>query len=157
MYKLNPLPKAALVVLTGAIVYLAVFLILSPVFVSKPTTMVGMMSSVMGGNSNSVLVNLISFIFAVLAAFFISLFLFKFETPKKEKDKEFAIIKKALSADEKKLIEEIKKTKEITQDSLRFRLGWSKAKISTILTKLDKMGLVQRERVGKTYKVYLQK
>ena len=54
-------------------------------------------------------------------------------------------------------LDEIKKAGEITQDSLRFRLNWSKAKVSTILTNLDKIGLIQRERIGKTYKVYLQK
>ena len=54
-------------------------------------------------------------------------------------------------------LEAIKKSGEITQDSLRFRLDWSKAKVSTILTNLDKRNLIQRERIGKTYKVYLQK
>jgi uncharacterized membrane protein len=38
---------------------------------------------------------------------------------------------------------------------LRFRLGWSKAKLSRILTNLDKMNLIQRERAGKTYNVFL--
>ena len=74
----------------------------------------------------------------------------------KEKDKEFNIIKKALSEDERKILNEIKKAGEITQDSLRFRLNWSKAKISTILTNLDKKEIVQRQRTGKTYYVYLQ-
>ena len=54
------------------------------------------------------------------------------------------------------ILDEIKKAGEITQDSLRFRLNWSKAKISTTLTNLDKMNLIQKERIGKTYKVYLQ-
>lgn len=43
----------------------------------------------------------------------------------------------------------------ITQDSLRFRLGWSKAKVSRILTNLDRKNIVQRERTGKTYAVFL--
>jgi len=67
------------------------------------------------------------------------------------------IIRKALSEDEKSILEEIKKAGKITQDSLRFRLNWSKTKVSTILTNLDKINLIQRERTGKTYKVYLQK
>lgn len=33
----------------------------------------------------------------------------------------------------------------------------SKAKVSTTLTRLDKMNLIQRERQGKTYKVFLSK
>ena len=60
-------------------------------------------------------------------------------------------------SNEKKILDEVKRAGEITQDSLRFRLNWSKAKISTILTNLDKINLIQRERQGKTYKVFLSK
>ncbi len=70
---------------------------------------------------------------------------------------ELAMVKKGLSEDEKKILTEIEKEKEITQDSLRFRLEWSKAKVSTILTHLDKMGIIQRRREGKTYIVFLSK
>lgn len=70
---------------------------------------------------------------------------------------EFELVKKGLSEDEKKILAEIEKEKEITQDSLRFRLEWSKAKVSTILTHLDKMGIIQRRREGKTYVVFLSK
>jgi len=130
-------------------------LALSPVISPRPTTMMQMMGSF--GSTNSVIVNLVSFILAVLSAFLFSLYLLKSEEKKTGGKSELAILKKALSEDEKNIVEEIEKAKEITQDSLRFRLGWSKAKVSTILTNLDKMGLVQRERIGKTYKVYLQK
>lgn len=67
------------------------------------------------------------------------------------------IIKPALTSEEKKALAEIEKAGEITQDSLRFRLGWSKAKASAIISNLDRIGVVQRERTGKTYKVFLQK
>lgn len=67
------------------------------------------------------------------------------------------IIKAALTSEEKKMLAEIEKAGEITQDSLRFRLGWSKAKASAIASNLDRMGVVQRERVGKTYRVFLEK
>jgi len=70
---------------------------------------------------------------------------------------ELEIMKKALSDDEKAVINEIQRAGEITQDSLRFRLDWSKAKLSRILTLLDKMNIIQRERVGKTYNVFLTK
>ncbi len=70
---------------------------------------------------------------------------------------ELEMVKKGLSEDEKKILAEIEKEKEITQDSLRFRLEWSKAKVSTILTHLDKMGIIQRRREGKTYVVFLSK
>jgi uncharacterized membrane protein len=68
---------------------------------------------------------------------------------------ELEIIKRALSDDEKLVLDEIRRAGEITQDSLRFRLEWSKAKLSRILTNLDKLNLIQRERFGKTYKVFL--
>lgn len=74
-----------------------------------------------------------------------------------EQKNNIRVIKKALNEDEKKLIGEIEKAGTITQDSLRFRLGWSKAKLSTILSNLDRQGIVQRERSGKTYKVFLEK
>lgn len=70
---------------------------------------------------------------------------------------ETEILKKALSSEEKKLVEEVEKAGEITQDSLRFRLEWSKAKVSSILTNLDRMGMIQRQREGKTYLVKMQK
>ena len=76
---------------------------------------------------------------------------------KKRNIDELKIIKRVLSKDERKVIKELEKTREITQDSLGFRLGWSKAKISTILSNLDRMRLIQRKREGKTYSVFLQK
>lgn len=68
---------------------------------------------------------------------------------------ELRIIRKALSEDEKAVIDEVGKAGRITQDSLRFRMGWSKAKVSRILTNLDKMNLIQKERTGKTYIILL--
>ena len=96
--------------------------------------------------------SIISLIAALIIGVIVSFYLFE-----GKKDREYDIIRRALSEDEKKVLDEIKKAGEITQDSLKFRLNWSKAKISTILTNLDKRGIIQRERVGKTYKVYLQK
>ncbi len=70
---------------------------------------------------------------------------------------EFEIMKRALTADERLLLETVRSAPDgITQDSLRFRLDWSKAKVSTMLSYLDRMGLVQRERFGKTFKVHYQ-
>ena len=70
---------------------------------------------------------------------------------------EYKVLKKAMNPDETRMYDEIEKAGKITQDSLRARLGWTKAKTSRILVNLDKMNLVQRERVGKTYNVFLQK
>ena len=151
--------KIALIILVAIVGYFLVFLIISPLFVPKQTPMMQMMGEAMGTNvmnfstTNSIIINLISLIFAAGLGFLTSLYLFRTKTG----DREYNILRKALSQDEKKILDEIKKAKEITQDSLKFRLDWSKAKVSTILTNLDKRGLIQRERIGKTYKVYLQK
>lgn len=67
------------------------------------------------------------------------------------------IIQRGLSPDAKAALKEVQRSGSVTQDSLRLRLGWSKAKTSTILTNLDKLNLIQRERMGKTYRVFLSR
>ena len=153
--KIDNTTKILLIILVVAVSYFIIFLILRPFLITQPVSMAEMMSRIMRGDTSSSLINLISLIIALITGVIISFYLFKPQT--ETKDREYDILKKALSEDEKKILDEIKKAGEITQDSLRFRLGWSKAKISTILTNLDKKGIVQRERIGKTYKVYLQK
>lgn len=74
-----------------------------------------------------------------------------------QKPSHIEIMMNAMNEDERKVIGEIKTAGEITQDSLRFRLGWSKAKLSTILSHLDRLGIIQKERSGKTYRVFIQK
>ncbi len=157
--KLGNVTKILLILLIGVVFYFVAFSILKPFFVAEPAPMTGMMGQMMGSDmmnfssSSSAIMNLVSLIAAIIAALIVSFYLFKHDA----KEQEYNIIKRALSKDEKSILEEIKNAGEITQDSLRFRLNWSKAKISTILTNLDKMNLIQRERIGKTYKVYLQK
>ena len=158
MEKLNPkkldnVTKILLILLMGVILYFVMFIVLTPFLIREPTSMTEMMNQVMGSNNNSITINLASLIIALVVALFISFYLFRQD----KQEHEYRIIRKALSNDEKRILDEIKKAGEITQDSLRFRLDWSKAKISTILTNLDKMNLIQRERIGKTYKVYPQK
>ena len=145
----NTVTKILLVILAIAVSYFIISLIINPF--TQPTSMMDMMAQL---NNSFGADTIIPLIIALIIGIVISLYLFK------DKDKgrdEFSIIRKALSEDEKKILDEIKKAKKITQDSLRFRLNWSKAKVSTILTNLDKRNLIQRERTGKTYKVYLQK
>ena len=159
LYKLDNVTKILLILLMGVVFYFAVFSILKPFFITEPTPMMRMMGQMVGSDimnfssANSVTMNLVSLIVAISVALIVSFYLFKHDA----KNEEYAIIRKALSDDEKRILDEIKKSGEITQDSLRFRLDWSKAKVSTILTNFDKRGLIQRERIGKTYKVYLQK
>ena len=157
--KLDNVTKILLILLIGVIFYFVIFSILKPFFITEPTPMMGMMSQIMGSdmmdfsNTNSTTMNLVSLIIAITVAIIASFYLFKYSA----KEQEYNILRRALSEDEKAILDEIKKAGEITQDSLRFRLNWSKAKISTILINLDKRNLIQRERIGKTYKVYLQK
>ena len=147
--ELDNITKILIVVLVIAVSYFLVFLALRPFF--APKNMADMMNQIGSIGTETIIPLIIALIIGIVVSFY----LFK-NKEYKEKD-EFNILRKALSEDEKKILDEIKKAREITQDSLRFRLEWSKAKISTILTNLDKMGLIQRERTGKTYKVYLQK
>ena len=94
-------------------------------------------------------------VLAVLASL-VAGFLFSARCCKKKKpDKAFEFIAGVLTDDEKRLLAEVKAAKAITQDSLVFRLGWSRAKASTVLSNLDHKRLVVRERSGKTYRVYL--
>ena len=158
MEKLNPkkldnVTKILLILLIGVILYFVMFMVLTPFLIREPTSMADMMNQMMGSNNSSITINLVSLIIALIVALIVSFYLFRQD----RKEQEYKVIRKALSDDEKKILDEIKKAKEITQDSLRFRLGWSKAKVSTILTNLDKRNLIQRERTGKTYRVYLQK
>ncbi len=155
MGKLNNVTKILLIILVVVIFYFIIFLILKPFLITQPVSMTEMMNKVIRGDTASSLINLVSFIIALVIGVIVSFYLFREQ--KETRSREYEITNKILSDDEKKILNEIKKAKEITQDSLRFRLNWSKAKISTILTNLDRKGVVQRERTGKTYKVYLQK
>ena len=158
MKKINPkeldnVTKILLILLIGVILYFVMFMVLNPFLIREPTSMADIMNQMTGSNNSPITINLISLITALIVALIVSFYLFRQD----RKEQEYKAIRKVLSDDEKKILDEIKKAGEITQDSLRFRLDWSKAKISTILTNLDKRGLIQRERIGKTYKVYLQK
>ena len=154
--------KIILVILIVVISYLALFLVLNDVFVQEPTSMGDMMvgHNMMDGGTDSVIVNTVSLTIALVAGVLVAYFLLKSQktepAPSTQMD-ELEIIKRALSDDEKAVIDEIKIAGEITQDSLRFRLEWSKAKLSRILTNLDKLNIIQRERVGKTYNVFISK
>jgi uncharacterized membrane protein len=65
------------------------------------------------------------------------------------------ILKKALTDDEIAIIDMVKDTPGVTQDSLRFRTDFSKSKVSALILNLEKKGIVQREKTGKTYKIFL--
>lgn len=156
---LDQTAKIFLVILVVAVAYFVLSIIIAPFFIRAPQTMQEAMQQMMGLSPQGAVPNLLALIIALGAGFFVST---KVKTasarrPAGSSRKALAIVRKKLSADERKMLKEIETAGSITQDSLRARLGWSKAKVSTTLTRLDKMNLVQRERQGKTYKVFLAK
>ncbi len=100
--------------------------------------------------SSLALANVSGVLISCLLGFFLSR-----QLPVLEPFRVFETILQAVSLDERAALQEIRSAKAISQDSLRFRLNWSKAKASVILSKLDKKGLIVRERSGKTYKIFL--
>ncbi len=65
------------------------------------------------------------------------------------------VLKKALSDDERTLIDLISGSEGVTQDSIRFKTGFSKSKVSALLSDFEKKDIISRERLGRTYKVFI--
>ncbi len=63
------------------------------------------------------------------------------------------VLKRALSEDEKLLIDMIYNSEGITQDSIRFKTGFSKSKVSALILEMEKKDILVRERLGRTYQV----
>jgi hypothetical protein len=57
------------------------------------------------------------------------------------------------SADEARVIEEVKKRKVCYQNKLEKDLGFSRAKMTRIVKKLEEKGLIEKERIGRTNKI----
>lgn len=146
--------KIMLIILAVVVSYLVLFSFLTGLFVQRPSSMHGMMHYMIGSGQNAIVAVLVVLSLALLVGVLVSLRL-RTESTTTRTD-ELEIIKRALSDDEKAVLDEIRRAGEITQDSLRFRLGWSKAKVSRVLTNLDKINLIQRERTGKTYNVFIR-
>lgn|SRR3989344_6600024 len=157
---LDQTTKIFLTIFVVAVSYFIIILAIAPFFVQTPRTMFEAMQQMMGFSQQSAIPNALALVVALGIGFLVS---YQVKTkqlsrrPSDSKQQALSIVRKKLSADEKKMLKEIETAGAITQDSLRVRLGWSKAKVSTTLTRLDKMNLVQRERQGKTYKVFLSK
>lgn len=149
--------KILLIVLVVVISFVLLFFILSEFLVQDNTSFDNMMESMMDHNNPDYTVPiLLSLTIALVVGVLATLLLKPAKTePVENKTDELEILKRALSDDEKAVLDEIRRAGEITQDSLRFRLEWSKAKLSRILTNLDKLNIIQRERVGKTYNVFI--
>ena len=157
---LDSTTKIILIVFAVAIIFVVLFLATSEL-VDPEYNSFGGMGMMNNYQQDYTVPILLSLVVALMVGVIISLWLkpaTKTEAPApapEAKIDELEIIKRALSEDEKLVVDEIRRAREITQDSLRFRLEWSKAKLSRILTNLDKLNIIQRERLGKTYKVFL--
>ena len=165
--ELDTLSKLAIIINFAVVTYVILLFALKPLLI--PTNTELSHNTVMGdhmmtfSSPEQSQLNIFAIVGAMIVATAITL-LAKNEVkheintaPRRSSSEELSIIKKALSADEKKLIETIEEAGEITQDSLRFLLEWSKAKVSTLVTNLEKINIIQRKREGKTYVVFIQK
>ena len=120
--------------------------------------MYDMMRYAMYGSSQGIFANIAALIIAIIVGLLIYLGLGeKKEEHKKKHTSSIHSVKRFLSEDELAALKEIKKKDGITQASLRLRLNWSKAKVSSILSHLDRMKLIRRERDRKTYKIYSER
>ena len=123
--------KIILIVLVVVISYLLLFLVLSEVFVQEPTSGTGMMGQMMDTSPDYTVVILISLIIALVVGVLVTLWLkpAKTETTVSKTD-ELEIIKRALSDDEKAVLDEIRRAEKITK--ILYGLGWSGAKSSSL-------------------------
>ncbi len=87
-------------------------------------------------------------IIIILVAFFIGY--------RAKKFKKHKFIEKAVSPDEKIILNILKKEKEIMQEDLRKKTDWSKTKISKILRKLEAKNLIDKKPYKKTNKLKLK-
>jgi uncharacterized membrane protein len=152
--KLDQTSKAMLIVLGVLVAYMLALGMINTLFAGEKYGDT-LMDFSTGGNRVK---NLLSLAIGLASGLAISLGLQeKTQERRKRPDGELGATKKVLSKDERKIVEEIEKSEEITQDSLRFRLGWSKAKVSAVASALDRLDVVQRQREGKTYLLKLSK
>ncbi|MFQ6088315.1 MAG: helix-turn-helix transcriptional regulator [Candidatus Methanofastidiosia archaeon] len=66
-----------------------------------------------------------------------------------------SVVEKILEGDEEKLFKIVRNSEGITQSSLRFRTKFSSSKVSALLLNLEKKNVIQREKTGRTYKIYV--
>ncbi|MEK6853034.1 MAG: hypothetical protein AABX59_04090 [Nanoarchaeota archaeon] len=153
-------------IIVAVLLGIVAYLILTAIFsvISQPRNMYDMMRFMHGGAYGGFYntLNLISIVLSVGVGILIYYLIPESKVAERKQDRyrkedRLKILMRVLSDDEKKALKEIEKEKSITQDSLRFRLGWSKAKISAVVSRLDKARIIQRKREGKTYKVFLRR
>jgi uncharacterized membrane protein len=77
------------------------------------------------------------------------------DTNKKLREEKFGILLRAFDENEQTVLKAIKAQAGIEQNTLRLKTGLSKAKVSQILTSLEKKRLIQRKAKNKTFSVWL--
>ncbi len=77
------------------------------------------------------------------------------EKEKKLAQERLAIMLQALDENEKEILKAIADQNGITQKTLTLRTGLSKSKVSQVLSSFEEKDIVEREKSGKTYEVYL--
>jgi uncharacterized membrane protein len=70
-------------------------------------------------------------------------------------DRSMDILQRALTDDEMLLLEIIRDREGIAQEDLRHNTGFSRSKVSVLLLDLEKKGLIERRRKGRTKEVLL--
>ena len=107
--------KIILIFLVVVISYLLLFLVISEVFVQESTSWTGRMDQMMDTSPDYTVVILISLTIALVVGVLVTLWLkpAKTETTVSKTD-ELEIIKRALSDDEKAVLDEIRRAGEIT-------------------------------------------
>ena len=73
-----------------------------------------------------------------------------------DKDEKFEFLLKGLDEYEKKVVKAVKEQDGITQATLRIRVDMSKAKLSAVLSELEKKNLIKKVSHKKTNKIFLK-
>lgn len=152
--------RAAISSILGFAAYIVALLLLGSIFGPEQTAF-GMMgrASTNDFQFRLITVSLSSLLLGIGAALVSYHFLPSMAEKPTPKETPTFVVKDAvwdlLSEDEKRVMNEVVKSEGITQDSLVYRLGFSKAKVSLLLSSLEEKGLVFREKLGRTYSIRL--
>ncbi len=76
------------------------------------------------------------------------------EQEKMTREEKFALLLKGLDEFERNVLTQVRQQEGITQNTLRLRVDISKAKLSQVLTALEKKGLIKREPHKKTLMIH---
>lgn len=78
------------------------------------------------------------------------------DSTRKLGEEKLSILLKGLDEFEKQILLAVREQDGITQNTLRLRVDMSKAKLSQVLSGLEKKGLIRREPQGKSLAIYVK-